>query len=388
MDPLTAPSSAAQTPWPTKTWPVATPAAVGLDPKILAAFDADLAAGTYGYVDSMLVIRHGKIACERAYPHDYGVIYAQEARTPSALNAHDPAGPYNYFNSWWHPFHRRGELHTLQSVTKTITSILIGVASARREFPSLDTPLLEFFNGAQLAHVDDRKRRVTLRHLLTMTAGFAWNEDLPFADPDNAACRMEASFDWVQFAIDRPMSQEPGQGFQYNSGAAQLLSHVFRAATGRDIEEYAVQHLFTPLGIRSHFWKRTPTGLADTEGGLYLEPRDVAKIAYLVLRGGEWEGKPIISAEWVQASLTASAMVSDDGVKYGYLWWLYPYGKYGRVAVGGAGFGGQHMILVPEQDLVLVFTGWNVLPESQSLSAEAAIDRVLAAVVNGSNLAS
>ena len=101
-------------------WPSATPTDVGLDPKVLNELDADIMAGKYGNIDSMLIIRHGKAAFDRSYKHDYDQIYREEARTPGPLNAHDPSGPYNYFNPWWHPFYRRGDLHSLQSVTKTV----------------------------------------------------------------------------------------------------------------------------------------------------------------------------------------------------------------------------------------------------------------------------
>ena len=250
---------------PTKEWPTASPRSVGLDPKALDQMDADIKTGKYGYVDAMLIIRHGKLVYDRTYKHNYDSIYKKEASTQSPLNAHDFSGPYNYFNPWWHPFYRRGDLHTLQSVTKTITSVIIGVATARREFPSLDTPILRFFDTAAVKNIDDRKRRATIRHLMTMTAGFDWNEDLPYEHPNNSAVLMEASFDWVKYVIDRPMSHEPGDVFNYSSGATQLLSHIFRVAVGTDIEEYAHKHLFKPLGITDYFWKRTPTGLVDTE---------------------------------------------------------------------------------------------------------------------------
>jgi len=379
---LTVQALAFQNPWPTDNWSSSSPEAVGLDPKMLAALDADIAGGKYGYVDSLLVVRHGKLAFEHTYKHDYDRIYGKEARIPGPLNAHDPSGPYNYFNPWWHPFYRRGDLHSMQSVTKTVTSVVIGIAVGRHEFPALDTPVLTFFDVAKVANVDDRKRKMTIRHLLTMTTGLDWNEDLPYADPDNAATLMEASFDWVQYTIDRPMAREPGKIFQYSSGATQLLSHIFRVATGSDIEEYAARHLFAPLGITRHFWKRTPTGLADTEGGLYLAPRDLAKIAYLYLRDGAWDRRSIVPADWVRTSITPSISVSNAGVKYGFKWWLYPYGKEGRLAFAGSGFGGQYPIVVPELDLLIVVTGWNILPDRPRLSPRVALDRILEAIVD------
>ena len=386
-------SLSAQGQWPTESWPATTPSAVGLDPMALAKLDADIAAGTYGYIDSMLVIRHGNVAYDRSYKHAYDEIYGKEARTPGPLNAHDPTGPYNYFNPWWHPFYHRGDLHTMQSVTKTVTSVVIGTAIARNEFPALDTPVLTFFDTAKVANVDDRKRRMTIRHLLTMTAGLDWDEDLPYSDPRNATSLMEASFDWVQFTIDRPMAQEPGAAFKYNSGATQLLSHIFSRVTGKDIEEYAQQHLFAPLGIERFYWKRSPSGLADTEGGLYLLPRDVAKIGYLFLKDGVWDGQVIVRPEWVKASITPSVTVSDlpnggsgaagGAIKYGFKWWLYSYGRGAtQVAWAGSGFGGQRPIVLPEKDLIVVFTGWNILPDRPSLAPRVAIERILQAVTD------
>ena len=375
-------STSSQPHWPTERWVTSSPAAEGFNPERLAALDAEIAGGKFGFVDSMLVIRHGKIVYDRTYSHDYGKIYGAEAAARGPLNAHDPTGPYNYFNPWWHPFYQRGDLHSMQSVTKTVTSVVIGVATARREFPALDTPVLKFFDAAGVANVDDRKRRMTIRHLLTMTAGFDWNEDLPYADPNNSCSLMEASYDWVRFAIDRPMAHEPGTTFQYNSGATQLLSHIFRAATGADIEEYAARHLFAPLGIQRYFWKRSPSGLVDTEGGLYLRAHDAAKIAYLFLKNGVWNGRAIVQPEWVQASLAPSIAVAD-GVKYGYKWWLYPYATDGKMAWGGSGLGGQRPIVIPEYDVIVVFTGWNLLPGKPSLSPRVAIDRIVAALEKG-----
>lgn len=375
-------SATQQQQWPTKGWPTAKPDAVELDAKVLAELDADIAAGKYGNIDSMLVIRHGKAVYDRSYKHDYDRIYSKEAKEPGPLNAHDPSGPYNYFNPWWHPFYRRGELHTMQSVTKTITSVIIGVATARKEFPRLETPILKFFDVAKVANVDERKRRINIRHLLTMTGGFDWREDLPYTDPNNAASLMEASADWVEFAINRPMAREPGTQFNYSSGESELLAHIFRVATGQDIEEYAAKYLFAPLGIEQFYWKRTPSGLVDTEGGLYLRAHDLAKIAYLFLKNGVWEGKRIVEADWVKASVAPSVKVGGSGVQYGFKWWLYPYGANDpRLVWAGSGFGGQMPVIVPDYDLVFVFTAWNALPGRPRLSHREAIDRVLRAVV-------
>jgi hypothetical protein len=369
-----------QPPWPLKEWPVSTPQSQLMNPDSLQAFDDGIASGKYGNVDGMIITRHGKLIFQKTYKHDYDKIYGDSTRKKSGLNQHDPGGQYNYYNPWWHPFYRRGELHSLQSVTKTITSVIIGVAAARKEFPDLSATVLSFFDTTQVKNIDDRKRKMTIRHLLTMTAGFDWDEGLHYSDPRNDCSVMEASFDWIQYVIDKPMAFEPGRYFKYNSGASQLLSYIFRKATGKDIEEYASQYLFSPLGIYQYFWKRIPTGLADTEGGLYLAATDLAKIYYLFLKEGNWNGTQLVTREWVKASVTPAITVRP-GVKYGYKWWLYEYGNdNSKYAWAGSGFGGQWPIVIPEYDIVAVFTGWNIIGGKASLRVIEAIRRLVNAV--------
>jgi len=369
---------------PGGAWPVATPAAVGLNGAVLDSIDAEIRSGRYGLVDRFLVIRHGRIAYDKAYTHDYDAIYADSARTRNALNSHDPTSPYNYFNPWWHPTYRRGDLHTLQSVSKTVASVIIGAAVTRGEFPSLDTPILRFFDTTQVRNIDDRKRRITIKHLLTMTGGFDWNENLPYIDPNNTAVGLEASADWIQYTIDRPMMREPGTRFNYSSGESALLAHIFRQATGMDIEEYGARHLFAPLGITRWFWKRTPSGTVDTEGGLYLEAGDLARIWYLFLQGGSWNGTRVLSAEWIRLSVTPVVPVSDgqNPVMYGLKWWLHPDpGAPGNYLWTGSGFGGQLPVAFPEQDMVLVFNGWSILPGRGGVPLRRIEERVQRAVV-------
>src|SRR5207249_10338145 len=133
----------------------------------------------------------------------------------------------------------------------------------------LYTPLLTYFDVAKVKNADDRKRRITLRHVLTMTTGLEWNEEIAYDDPKNDASLMEATDDWVQYVIDRPMAQEPGKVFNYSSGVSELLAYIFQKETGQDIEKYGEKYLFAPLGIK-HYWKRTPMVVVDSEGGLVL----------------------------------------------------------------------------------------------------------------------
>jgi Beta-lactamase len=362
--------------WPAKTWQQDTPASVGLDETVLDAYDKELAAGKYGLVDSFTVFRCGKQVYAKKYPHDYAQIYGKEAQQKGPLNAR-LTGPYNYFDPAWHPYYKGTDLHSMQSVSKTVTSVIIGIAMTRGDFKAtVDTPVLHFFDPAKVKNIDDRKRRMTLKHVLTMTTGLKWNEDVPYDDPTSDSSIMEATDDWVQYVMDKPMAAEPGTVFNYSSGASELLAYIFQKETGQDIEKYGEKYLFAPLAI-DHYWKRTYLGVIDTEGGLYLRDADLAKIGYLYLHDGMWDGKRIVSHEWVQQSRTPFI---DAGVhyKYGYKWWLYILPDKKSYAWTCLGFGGQRLMVFPEENLLVVTTGWQILKDDMTTKVVA--DHVLGAV--------
>lgn len=353
--------------WPTKGWPSGSPASVALDEEALKNFDNDIAAGKFWMTDSFRVFRCGTEVFARQYKHDYGQIYAKEAKTKGPLNAR-LTGRYNYYDTEWHPFYHGTDLHSMQSVSKTVTSIIFGVAITRGDFKAaLDTPVLKYFDAAKVKNVDDRKRRLTIENLLTMTSGMNTEElfYLPDSDnPENDYIHMEASDDWVQYAIDEPLVEEPGKNFVYSSADAELLAAVFQKETGQDIDAYAEKYLFAPLGIR-HYWKRDYAGTVDTEGGLYLNDEDLAKFGFLYLNNGSWEGKQVVSADWVKQSVAPHVpmpyTVEAGRLQYGFTWWLYPVsGEYTWIATG---LGGQLMLIFPNQNLIFVFTGWDLQNE-------------------------
>ncbi len=363
--------------WPTKGWVKATPASVGLDEKVLDAFDKELASGKYGLVDSFTVFRCAKEVYAKKYAHDYGKIYGKQAKETGPLNAR-LTGPYNYFDPAWHPYYKGTDLHSMQSVSKTVTSVILGIAMTRGDFKAgLDTPVLKYFDAAKVKNIDDRKRRLTLKTVLTMTTGLEWNEeDVSYDDPRSDSSLMEATDDWVQYVIDKPMAAEPGKVFNYSSGATELLAYIFQEETGQDLEKYGEKYLFAPLGM-DHYWKRTYLGVVDTEGGLYLRDADLAKIGYLYLNNGMWRGKRIVSQQWVKESLTPY-IDAGEGYKYGYKWWLYGRPDTKSYVWSGRGFGGQGLMVFPEEKLIVVVTGWQIL--DNEMSGKTVVDHVLAAV--------
>ena len=322
----------------------------------------------------MLVIRHGRVVFEKSYAHDFDKLF--QGRDPVR-------GPYNYYDPDWHPFYKHGNLHTMQSVSKSVTSALVGIAVGRGELPAVARRSSPIFEGFRLSDTDSRRTDMTLEQVLTMTTGIKWDEStVTYTDPANSCANMEKSQDWIQFVLDQPMADAPGAKFVYNSGATELLSFLIKKGTGKQAHEYAAEHLFGPLGITDTYWKTTPTGLADTEGGLYLTARDLAKIGYLYLHDGVWDGsgccrragsRPPPARKWTRGP------ASSARAKYGYQWWVLPYGSAGRHAFAALGYGGQRLIVVPEHDLIAVFTGWNIY-ESPEFAPYDALDRVLAAV--------
>jgi CubicO group peptidase (beta-lactamase class C family) len=369
-------SGARGTTWPTHGWAKSAPTSVGLDEKVLAGLDADLATGKYPMVDSFAVFRCGNEVFERTHSHDYGTIYAKEAKTRGPLNAR-LTGPYNYFDPAWHPYYHGTDLHSMQSVSKTVSSIIVGIAVTRGDFKaSLDTPLLKYFDVVGVKNVDERKRRITLRHVLTMSTGLDWNEEVAYDDPRNDADLMEATDDWVQYVIDRPMAHEPGKVFNYSSGVSELLAFIFQKETGQDIEEYGEKYLFTPLGM-DHYWKRSPLGVVDTEGGLFLRTTDLAKMGYLYLHDGMWDGQQIVSKDWVRQSL-APFIDAEEGFKYGFKWWLLPRTDRQGYVWMARGFGGQRLMVFPEEDAIVVFTGWEILKDPAA--DRELVNRILPAV--------
>lgn len=358
--------------WPADDWTEADAADLGVDSGVLDALHREFEAGRHGNIDSMAVYRRGNRVYSRSYRNDYVSQYA---------NVDEPKGMYRYHDADWHPWYDHGDLHTIQSISKSVTSALIGIAIGRGELPSVDDPMMTYFGDYEPAAADPRRDAITIRDLLTMTAGIDWDESsTAYTDARNSAAALEASDEWVQFVLDQPMRADPGQEFEYNSGITVLLSHILLEATGKHADEYAEEHLFGPLGIDRYYWKKTPTGLVDTEGGLYFEPDDLARIGYLYLNDGTWDGRRILPEGWVAETMHPAVKVPDGVASYGFQWWLLPYaGGEGKWAYTGLGYGGQRLLVVPEYELVAVFTGWNI-DEIPSLDAVMALERVLDSV--------
>jgi CubicO group peptidase (beta-lactamase class C family) len=247
-------------------------------------------------------------------------------------------------------------LHNVKSVSKSVASLALGIAIDRSLIGSVDEPIFSFF--PELSDLrSPEKDRIQLSHVLTMSMGLKWEEATPATgDDNNDEARMHSAWDPCRYVLGLPVTAPAGQEFFYNTGALTLLSAIVRKATGRPLDEFARATLFEPLGISAVEWSRV-RGDTDAGGGLRLRPRDMAKIGQLVLAGGRWNDRQVVSKAWIETS-TAAKLTATDDQSYGYLWWLGRSRLNGRDIqwVGALGRGGQSIRIVPELDLVVVVT--------------------------------
>ena len=301
--------------WPTDGWITAAPETEDMDANLSAEIDARVAAEA-PLLTSLVVIRNGKLVAERYYN-------GEEADQPIMV---------------W-------------SVTKSVTSIAIGIAFREGLLTNLDQTLGELIPNHIPVNVDPRVRDITLRHLLTSTSGWEWDGRINFSRHDET--------DQLDLMMARPMVCDPGQCFEYDSTNSNLLSLIIQELSGQTMAEYLQSRLFDPLGIAQPEWLTTVYGATRGAGGLWLTPTDMAKLGYLYLNNGMWDGVHIVAEEWVaestreQASGTSTISgVNIGGGSYGYQWWVGE--SAGHVAFYANGYGGQLIYVVPDQNLIVV----------------------------------
>ncbi|MEM6414695.1 MAG: serine hydrolase domain-containing protein [Pseudomonadota bacterium] len=339
----------------------------------IEALRADLEAGKYGLIDEVLLEHEGETVFHLTFEHDYdAIVKGRELQDQ----------PFDYANPKWHPYYHDTDLHTLQSVTKSITSVLIGILETDGRLPNVaDAKFLDFIDDVyEVPHRDENWEAMTIEDLLMMRANMDWNEDGDYDlnDTNDVVAIEQREDDWVQYILNKKLNGTPGMEgpWYYNSGASQLLSAVIQHVTGQTAEEFAKETLFTPMGITEYFWKSDRVGTTDTLGGLYLKSTDLIKFCKLMDSDGIWNGKPLLSEDYVNRSLKYwSRFTNNDTDKpndvradrskkiwkggYGYQWWLGDDTSPSDKTFGGSGYGGQYPICYPEKDTALVIYSWN-----------------------------
>ena len=319
------PTAEALEAWPTDGWAELEPSQAGMDGTGLRLADQQIRAAMPD-VTGIVVVRQNALVFERYYGGRYG---------------------------------RRDPIN-IRSVTKSVVSGLVGIA-IDDGLLSLDDTIGELIPDRIPDGADPRTAGITLRQLLTMTSGWAW--DVPSDYPT-----LIAADNWVELTLGLPVAYEPGTVYAYNTGGSHLLSVILAEVTGQDTADYAQRRLFDPLGIAKPRWERSPQREAIGGFGLELTPRDLAKFGLLYLREGEWDGKRLLPRAYVEASTTYQAEGDTTGyAAYGFQWWVIDFPGY--QAYFGLGFGSQYVYVVPALDLVVVVVkGFEEAPPAVSFS--------------------
>ncbi len=318
----------------TVDWTVNTPESAGLSSDKLKSMEEAIRSDQFKKITSILIARHGKLVFET---------YVGDFNQASLMNT--------------------------RSCTKTITSILVGMAIEQGKL-KLDAPVFDYFKDkTPIENPDRRKEKITVEDFLTMSSILEcddWNE---YSRGNEE--RMYLIEDWVHFTLDLPVKGFPswnskpqdspyGRSFSYCTAGVTTLGAVLERATKSTVQEFAKKNLFDPLQIQNVQWQISPTGLAMTGGGLSLPSRDLLKLGQLYLNGGTWNGKRVISEEWIKASIKPHAQIDDD-TEYGYLWWLRKFkaGEKSYQAFYMSGNGGNKIVVFPELEMVAVLTSTN-----------------------------
>jgi CubicO group peptidase (beta-lactamase class C family) len=345
-------------------WPVSAPQAQHLDPALICSIERELEKRKDANPHGVVVLRNGLIVYEKYFT-------GPDRRWPQ--------------QHWGEPLqdtpHDARTKHDLQSITKSVVALLVGVALDRGIIKNVDAPLLSFFPEYADLNTPERER-ITLRDLLTMQAGLDW----PVRPYLSMARKVDAAPDPYRLVLQQPMVAKPGEKWRYNNGVAELIGGVVQKATGRRLDEFAKDVLFEPLGITDWEWGRMASGDPGASWGLRLRPRDLAKIGQLILDQGSWRGRQIVSADWIK-EMTLPRVVRPK-FSYAYLWWRNQSFLDGRSLewISAGGWGGQCLNIIHHLALVIVVTAGVYDYEGkgpQNLACDTVMDTSVSSAASG-----
>jgi CubicO group peptidase (beta-lactamase class C family) len=318
-------------------WAIASPESVGIDGVRLCDIAARLKAQSAD-VHSVVIVRHGKLVFEQYY-----------------AGYDEPwGGPHGQ-----HDFDATTK-HDMRSASKSVVSLLVGIAIDRKLIAGVDEPVVKFF-PEYAALKTPGWVGVTLRHLLTMSSGIQWDENRGWTDPANDEPYLGKLDDPIGYVLGKPIAVAPDETWNYNGGGTELLGNILERVSGKPLNDFAREVLFEPLGIADERWEAYKNGKVAAAAGLRLRPRDAAKIGQLVLDHGAWNGRQIVPAAWIAESVAPrfQAIGYFGGLAfYGYQWWLGRTLSRGEEIkwIAAMGLGGQRIFIVPDLDLVVMTT--------------------------------
>jgi CubicO group peptidase (beta-lactamase class C family) len=329
-------------------WHFISPDEAGFTSDLEALLDEAIAEKRVWNLHGVVIVRQGRLVLERYFESD------DNARG-------QPLGKISF---------KPDTLHDLRSASKSIVGLLYGIALADGEVPPPEAPLLASFPEYTDLAADPARQRWTIYNALTMTLGTDWDEQsVPYSDPTNSEIAMDMAPDRYRFVLGGPIVMEPGKRWAYNGGATAVLACIIEKCSGKPLHQFARETLFDPLGIGPTEWLTDRSGEAIAASGLRMTPRDFARIGLMTLKGGMWDERRIVPAEWVERS-TSPIIDVDEIRQYGYHWYL---GKFAFTVSTGPrwnrsrlerfwsaiGNGGQRLFVFPGLDLVVAITAGN-----------------------------
>ncbi len=329
---------------------------VGLNEKIIQSMVDSIVNGNYPNIHSVLIYRNNKLVYENYFP---------------GRDQNRGRGDIGFVD------HHRDSLHDLRSVTKSFVGAVVMIAIDQGKIKSVDQRVFDFF--PEYAKLDTgMKKDITIKHLLTMSSGLDWNEDLPYTDPKNSETMMDRSNNPVEYFLSQPMIDKPGTKYNYSGGCTQALAAIVEKATGMSIDQFAAKNLFGPLGINNFYWVKRRDGIPITASGLRMRSRDFLKFGIMYLNDGRWNNKQVISRQSMdqvrQKHFPTVFEAPQFRLGYGYQVWLPTYTTTnGSVdIIRASGNGGQVIIIDKKENTVLVVTAgnynnWNLRKTSQHI---------------------
>jgi CubicO group peptidase (beta-lactamase class C family) len=280
------------------------------------------------------------------YPNIHGLLISKDSKL--------------VLEEYFYGYHR-SEPHDLRSAGKTLASILTGILIEQGFLSDEDTPIYEILSNYSSVDWSPRKRRITIKHLLTMTSGLHCNDFEEDSPGNEEIMYNQEEQDWVQFILSLPVINEPGEVGVYCTGGINVLGAVIEELTGLRTYEFAHKYLFKPLGIENYHFNLTPTGNGFLGGGIRLQLRDMLKLGQLYLQKGIWEGRRIVPENWVEKSWKVQSQIGERN--YGYTWWhsSHRYKDKEYLTYGAEGNGGQYILVNPELNFVVLMSGGNYM---------------------------
>ena len=277
------------------------------------------------------------------------------------------------FEEYFHGYHR-AYLHDIKSSFKSISSLLLGKAIMQDESIDINSPILDYYPEYPIS--DRRKRSITIHHALTMSTG------LELEDEDEMQWNHN---DWVEYKLNLPLKHEPGKTYEYSSGGMNLLTGVIQHSTEKYLPLFLYEAILLPMGIEKFQMRTSPTGRGYLAGDFYLRPIDFTKFGLLVLNKGVWDNQQLIDSDWMETSTQPYMKGSwPKDSHYGYLWRVLERKVGGKKmkTIEAWGNGGQFLIIIPEVEMTLTFTGgnYNLFPEMEEKPFDLLENYILPAV--------